>query len=744
VVESRDDLYPTIPNGAAMIGKSLGHYDIQEKIGAGGMGAVYRAHDNKLNRDVALKVLPAELAQDPERRRRFQREAQTVASLKHPNIVTIFSVEETDDVSFITMELIDGKPLSDLIPAQGLSLDQFFDLAVPITDAVAGAHAKGITHRDLKPTNIMVDEAGRIKILDFGLAKLVKPETTQHSTILTQQDTKTQEGHILGTAAYMSPEQAEGKPIDQRSDIFSLGIIFFEMTTGRRPFEGDSSMSTLTAILRDTPPVVTELRKLLPRHLGRIIRRCLDKDRDRRYQAASDVGYELESLREELGSGEMEAASPPIDAAKSLQKSVVVTYFENLGRSEEDEYFRDGITEDIIVELSKIRGLQVFPRSAVLAYRDKPTTAPQIAKDLGTTHVLGGTFRRAGNRLRITAQLVEASTGHSMWAERFDRQLEDVFTIQDEIAKSIAQTMEVVLTEKDLEAIEKTPTANVQAYDYYLRARQFFYQFSRKGIDIARKLFARAHELDPEYASAYAGVANCCSLMYMYWDASDLYLKQADEASATALRIDPGLAEAHAARGLAVSLNKRHDEAEREFKTAIRQNPALFEAYYFFGRACFAQGKHEQAVDLFEKALAVQPEDYHAPAILAASLVSLGRRDDAQDARRRSLEAAEKHLEVFPEDPRALYVGAASWIALGERDRGRQWTERALEADPEDPLVLYNVACNYSILGEHEKAIRCLDEAITFGYGQREWLENDSDLDPLRDNPRFQALFKRL
>lgn len=727
-----------------MIGNSLGHYDILEKIGAGGMGAVYRAHDTKLNRDVALKVLPAELAKDPERRKRFQREAQTVASLKHPNIVTIFSVEEIDDVAFITMELVEGSPLSGIIPAEGLPLDRFFDLAIPLADAVAGAHARGITHRDLKPTNVMVDQAGRIEVLDFGLAKLVKPEPTQNSTVLLPQDTETQQGHILGTAAYMSPEQAEGKPVDHRSDIFSLGIIFYEMTTGRRPFQGDSNMSTLTAILRDTPPSITELKHVLPRHLGRIVKRCLAKDRERRYQTASDVCHELVALKEEIDSGEMEAVSPPVAPATSSQKSLVVTYFENLGGSEEDEYFRDGITEDIIVELSKIRGLHVFPRSAVLAYRDKPATVPQISKDLGTTHVLGGTFRRAGNRLRITAQLVEASTGHSTWAERFDRQMEDVFAIQDEIAKSIAHTMEVVLTEKELEAIEKAPTANVQAYDYYLRARQFFYQFRRKGVDAARKLFARAYELDPEYASAYAGVANCCSLTYMYWDATDRYLKEADEASAKALSVDPNLAEAHAARGLAVSLNRRYDEAEREFETAIRQDPALFEAYYFFARACFAQGKHDQAAELFEQAYRVQPEDYSAPSLLAASYGALGRADDARDARRRSLEAAEKHLELFPDDARALYIGASGWIALGERDRGRQWAERALEADPEDPLVLYNVACAYTNLGEPERAIRCLDEAITFGYGQRDWLEHDSDLDPLREDPRFQDLLERL
>jgi tetratricopeptide (TPR) repeat protein len=284
----------------------------------------------------------------------------------------------------------------------------------------------------------------------------------------------------------------------------------------------------------------------------------------------------------------------------------------------------------------------------------------------------------------------------------------------------------------------------VQAYEYYLRGRQNLHQFRRKGFERARRLFIRAYELDPDYASAYAGVADCCSLLYVYFDASESHLKEADEVSRRALELDPELAEAHVARGLAFSLNKRFDEARQEFETAIRQNPELFEAYYFFARACFAQGKMEEAAEFFEQACRVRPEDYCAPSLLVTAYEGLGRKEDAMSANRRCVEAAEKHLELFPDDGRALYYGGFALVVQGEKERGLEWTERALAADPEEPFVLYNVACTYALIGEVEKSIDCLDEAITFGWGQKEWLENDSDLDALRDHPRFKTLLNRI
>jgi TolB-like protein/Tfp pilus assembly protein PilF len=423
---------------------------------------------------------------------------------------------------------------------------------------------------------------------------------------------------------------------------------------------------------------------------------------------------------------------------------VAVLYFENLSASKEDEYFRDGMTEDIITELSKISQLRVFPRAEMLAYRDKAVTATQVGQELNSAYVLGGSLRRAGNRLRITAQLVETATRHSVWAERYDRQLEDVFAIQDEIAQNIARALEVALSDREKQAIAKAPTTNVEAYDYYLRGRQFFHQFRRKGFEFAQQMFERAIEIDPHYARAYAGIADCCSFLYTYWHASVNTLEQADAASRKALDLDPDLAEAHASRGLAVSLRKMYDEAAKEFEIAIRLDPKLFEAYYFYARARFAQGKMAEAAELFEQACRVNPDDYQAPTLLATAYGGLGRKAEGEAARRRAMEIIEKHLQLHPDDARALYMGGSCLCLLGERPRALDWTRRALAIEPDDPGALYNVACNYSLLGRPEESIDCLEKAIENGFGFKQWIEHDSDLDPLRTNPRFQTLLKRL
>jgi tetratricopeptide (TPR) repeat protein len=335
---------------------------------------------------------------------------------------------------------------------------------------------------------------------------------------------------------------------------------------------------------------------------------------------------------------------------------------------------------------------------------------------------------------------VETRTRHSVWAERYDREMEDVFAIQDEIAQSIAGALKVMLTASEKEAIAKPPTADVKAYDYYLRGRQFFYQFRRRGYDFARQMFTRAIEIDPGYARAYAGVADCHSYLYMYWEASESNLQAADEASRKALLLDPGLAEAHVSRGLAISLSKRYDEAELEFQTAIRLDSRLFEAYYFYARACFQQGKLKEAARQFEQASEVKPEDYQAPQLLAMVYIGLGRKQDAEDSYRRAWQRAEKHLELHPDDARALYLGANALCQLGERARSFDWAQRALAIDPEDCGILYNIACVYALQGKADEAIDCLDKAMTHAFWYKRWAQNDADLNSLRGHPRFQAL----
>jgi len=711
-----------------MIGQTISHYRITGKLGQGGMGVIYRAEDTRLQRPVALKFMSGELATDPQARQRLMQEARAASRLNHPNIATIYEVGEVDGSPFIAMEEVSGESLKQLLQRGPIPQQNLGEVATQIAEALNEAHQAGVVHRDIKPGNIMLDSKHRVKILDFGLASL-----TQRAEGETEQDfitRSTGQWSTAGTVPYMSPEQLRGGPADARSDIFSFGVLLYECLTGQLPFQGETAIDVLHGILHKPPVPPSRLVPDLSPEWARLVEKCLAKAREQRYG----------SLREVL-----EALPRAMAPANSLeQKSLAVLYFENLSRSEEDEYFRDGITEDIIIELSKIQGLRVFPRSAVLAFRDKPATAPEVGRQLNASHVLGGSLRRAGSRLRITAQLVEVRTGHSAWAERYDRQLEDVFAIQDEIAQNIAHALELVLTDEEKRAIQKTPTADVQAYDFYLRGRRFFHQFRQKDFEFARQMFARAIVIDSGYARAYAGVADCCSFLYMYYEANEANLKEAEAASKKAVELDPDSAEAHASRGLAVSLNQQYQQAAQEFETAIRLNPRLFEGYYFYARARFSEGKLDEAAQLFEQACRVNPEDFQAPSLLAMVYNGVGRKSDAEGAYRRALAIIDKHLQLHPDDPRAFYFGAGALYWLGERSRGLDYCRQALAIDPNDPSVLYNVACVYCQAGQLEEAVDCLEKSITSGMGQKEWIEHDSDLDALRNHPRFQALLDRL
>jgi adenylate cyclase len=432
-----------------------------------------------------------------------------------------------------------------------------------------------------------------------------------------------------------------------------------------------------------------------------------------------------------------------VEAPTTPGKSIAVLPFVNMSADPDNEYFSDGIAEEIINALTKVKALQVTSRTSSFAFKGKNEDIGEIGRKLKANAILEGSVRKAGNKLRVTAQLVNAADGYHLWSERYDRQLEDVFEIQDEISESIVQALRVVLGEDEKRAMQKVPTTNVQAYEYYLRGRQFFHRLRNTDVWNARRMFERAIEIDPNFARAHAGIADCCSFLYMYWGGNKADLEAANTSSQRALALDPKSAEAHTSRALVLTFRGEYNEAHQEFEVALRLNPILYEAHYFYARACVTEGKLEEAVSHYRDSWRVRPEDYQAILLSTDTLAKLGLDNEALDAARKGLQVADAHLELNPDDPRAWYLSAAALMRLGQRDQALERARRALAIDPEDSVVLYNLACVYALAGLSDDALDHLKRAYDHGSLQREWLENDSGLDSIRDDPRFQALLQK-
>jgi TolB-like protein/Tfp pilus assembly protein PilF len=426
------------------------------------------------------------------------------------------------------------------------------------------------------------------------------------------------------------------------------------------------------------------------------------------------------------------------------QPSIAVLAFSDVSPEKDQEYFCDGIADEVITSLTRLKGLRVVARTSSFSFKGKSEDVRTIGRRLGVQTVLEGSVRKSGNQLRISAQLINVEDGYRLWSKRYDRELKDVFAIQDEIAHQIVRALEVELSDTEKLRLDKIATENVEAYELYLRGRQFFYRSKRRSIECALETFSHATEKDPRYALAYAGTADCYSYLYMYFDNNASNLEMARKMSQAALEIDPELAEAHSACGLAFSLSKEYAQAEKEFKAAIQLNPRQFEAYYFYARTCFVQGKLEEAVELFEKAESVKPEDLQAVSLLAFTSRSLGQREKALTAYRRTLAKVERHLELNPDDSRALYLGATALSELGDREKCFQWARKACSLDPDDPYIIYGFACFYSRLGRTEDALEYFEQAVRAGFTQKEWIDNDSDFIPIRTHPRFQSVLEEL
>ena len=659
-------------------GSRLGPYEILALLGAGGMGEVYRARDSKLKRDVAIKVLPEAFARDPERLARFQREAEVLATLSHPNIAAVYGFEDSAEGSGIVLELVEGSTLADRIEglraqSKGLPIHDAMEIALQIADALEAAHAKGIVHRDLKPANIKITPAGKVKVLDFGLAKLTQETPTDDVPTLMA---TTQAGMLLGTAAYMAPEQAQGGLTDARSDVFSFGVVLYETLSGRRAFGGDSVLDTLNAVVHREPASFES-------PAAGIVKRCMEKQPSQRFATMADLKAALVKLREKR------------DAPSQASPSIAVLPFANMSRDADDEYFSDGLAEEIINALAQMPGLKVIARTSAFAFKGKNEDIRRIADTLGVTTVLEGSVRRAGSRIRVTAQLIQASDGTHLWSQRYDREMSDIFAVQDEISAAIAGALKVKLSSAPERRMPKLP-----AYEAYLQYRSYQWRFTPEASQRSRESLERAIALDPDFALPYVGLADYhLALAAVGGLSAREAMPRARELAQRALTIDPDLPEAHAMLGIVAG---QHDfdwgEADRRFRLAVAREPIsphLRQWYALF--LLFSTGRIDEARRQIERVLDEDPlcqmwHNMHSYVLQGAGLTG-----EAMDAIRRSVDLDPQFWWGW------MQLGLLCGI-IGRHSEALQCAEKSMAAAPWSPYSMGLMAGALENLGQHEKA----------------------------------------
>jgi serine/threonine protein kinase/Tfp pilus assembly protein PilF len=701
-----------------MINQVISHYKILDKIGEGGMGVVYKAKDTKLRRTVALKFLPTDELESEEDKVRLVVEAQAAAALNHPSICTIYEIDEADGQAFIAMEYVDGQTLKERMESGGMDAAEAIDIALHVAEGLQEAHSRGIVHRDIKPANIMMTSGGQSKIMDFGLAKSAARGKTTHRTT------------TVGTQAYMSPEQVRGQDTDHRTDIWSLGVVIYEMLAGRRPFGGDYRQALVYSILNEDPEPLTGLPAGAPTDLGDIVLEMLRKDPGRRLKSMSDF---LAGLRD------AKAALRGVEH-REKEKAIAVLPFKDISPDKESDYFSDGLTEELLISLSKLKDIRVVSRTTTMRYKGAGKNIKAIGREIGARYIIEGSVRRFKDDLRISVQLIDVASDTQLWAETYKGRLADVFDIQEQVSRQIVDSLTLQLTPSEKIVLSKRPTLNPEAFDLCLHARDFLYQTTRTKLRTAIVLFEKAIELDPRYADAYAGLGETYATLYQNYDRRQDLLDKAIESSLKAIMYDSTLSEAYSALSLSYFHKGSLEKALEAGEKAIELDPNSFVAHWTLGRIYHTSDRDSEAAECLEKVISLNPDFYTAYMDLRMCYERLGEREEYQKTLKAALKVYPRYLLKHPEDGRAYMFYATDLAQAGKKDEAMVQAAKALEWTPNDPLMLYNAACFYARMDEKAKAMESLREAVAAGFENFEWIKRDTDLENIRGEKEYSDL----